>query len=67
MKFDNLLKLLRGDRNLKEISKLTGLSDTYLCQLENGYIKSPGVETLRKLYRAYPVHKKDILVSLGLL
>lgn len=53
--FGDYLKELRGNRSLREMEKITGLSHTYLSSLEKGYDprskkeRKPTPETLKKL------------------
>lgn len=45
------VKLLRGNRTLKELAELTGLSLSYLSDIERGRT-SPSIETLDKIFTA---------------
>jgi len=66
MELPELLKFLRGERSLRELEKLSGLSNAYLSQLENGKIQSPSVATVKVFLRIYPHHKLMILKACGL-
>lgn len=45
------LKQLRLDKGytLKELSRLSGLSTTYLNSIENGYQRNPSLDTIDKI------------------
>lgn len=45
------LKQLRLDKGytLEELSRLTGLSTTYLNSIENGYQRNPSLDTIDKI------------------
>lgn len=38
---------------LRKLEEITGISNAYLSQLENGKIKSPSYNTVKKLYDLY--------------
>lgn len=48
-------KQLRKEKGLtlREVEKLTGISNAYLSQLENGKIKKPSYDTIQKLNTVY--------------
>lgn len=58
--FGEYLRELRGDRSLREIEKITGISHTYLSSLEKGYDprskkeRKPTVEIIKKLSEHLP-------------
>lgn len=58
------LKQLRvnGNYSLRFIEKCTGISNSYLSQIETGQIKNPGVFTINKLAKFYHV-KINFLVN----
>ncbi|MDF2925897.1 MAG: family transcriptional regulator [Paenibacillaceae bacterium] len=68
--FGDLLVSWRGKRSLREVSEKTGLSHTYIRDLELGYNRStkkkllPSEETLRKLATYYE-KPYDYLYSLA--
>ncbi len=41
---------------LKKVEEITGVSNAYLSQLENGKIKSPGYNVVKSLYDLYNNH-----------
>ena len=45
---------------LREVEKVTGLSNPIICQIENGKIKNPGFFTIEKLAIAYDVSLDDL-------
>ena len=50
-----LLKFVRlsNGYSLRDISKIIGISNVYLCQLENGKVKEPGFFIMMKLLNQY--------------
>lgn len=67
------LKELRGQRSLREIEKVSGVSHTYLSSLEKGADprtgkeRKPTTETLEKLAKAYNHSYFDLLERAGYL
>jgi len=67
----NYLRHLRGKRSLREIAERTGLSHTYIADIENGVRRGtnkplkPSPETLRKLSRALDVSYSDLMIKAG--
>jgi transcriptional regulator with XRE-family HTH domain len=59
--FGKYLELLRGDMSLREAAEKTGLSHTYIRNLELGKKTDPSHETLAKLANAYGVKYGDLL------
>lgn len=69
----SLLKELRGEKSLREVSKKSGISHNYLSLLEKGIdprtkapIK-PSPETLKKLAEAYNYSYEELLKVAGYL
>ena len=60
-----LLKLLRGDRTLRRVETDTGISNSYLSNLEMGR-KQPGIKSLSKLAAYYDVPLNGLLDQAGL-
>ena len=60
-----LLKLLRGDRTLRRVETDTGISNSYLSNLEMGR-KKPGIKSLSKLASYYDVPLNGLLYQAGL-
>ncbi|MGP4079174.1 helix-turn-helix domain-containing protein [Pseudalkalibacillus sp. R45] len=66
-----LLKELRGSRPLREVSKRTGLSHTYISDLEKGYKHgtkvpiNPSPDTLKRLANAYNYSYRKLLERAG--
>lgn len=54
-----VLRQLRGERSLREVQKGSGVSNTYLCNLEQG-IQRPGFRILEKLADYYEVSISDL-------
>ncbi|MCA1011381.1 helix-turn-helix domain-containing protein [Halobacillus halophilus] len=71
--FGNYLRELRGKKSLREVSKGTGISHTYLSTLEKGYDprtkkkRNPAPNTLKLLADYYEVSYNDLLVKAGYL
>jgi DNA-binding Xre family transcriptional regulator len=53
LEIDFLIMRKEKGLTLREVTKLTGISDAYLSQLETGKIKSPGYNTVKALYELY--------------
>ena len=58
----SLLRSLRGDRSLRQVEADTGVSNSYLCNLE-GSLKKPGVKTLSKLASYYQISLQELLLA----
>ena len=67
-KFGKYIKRLRKDSGLtlRDVERLTGISNPYICQLENGKRGIPGVHTLEKLSIAYHVSIARLLTEAGI-
>ncbi|WP_103108815.1 helix-turn-helix domain-containing protein [Brevibacillus reuszeri] len=69
----DLLKGLRGDRSLREIERISGVSHTYLSSLEKGVDPrsgnpiTPTPETLNKLSKAYNFSYRQLMKLAGYL
>lgn len=50
-----VLKLLRelSQKTLKAVEIETGISNPYISQVENGHIKKPSFDSIRKLLKCY--------------
>lgn len=59
--FGEYLRELRGKMSLREASRKTGLSHTYIRDLELGKKNDPSHDTLAKLANAYGVKYGDLL------
>ena len=59
-----LLKRLRGELSLRDITRRTGISSSYLSQLERGD-RRPGRNVLRGLAETYNVDLRDLLKRAG--
>lgn len=66
---NNVLKNLRKIKGftLRQVEKITGISNSYLSQLENGKTQNPSVNTLYKLSEAYNVDFNSILGLAGVI
>lgn len=64
-----ILKAARSNLKLKlmEVEGLTGISNSYLSQLENNKIKSPSIGVLSKLSGVYKIPLKLLLVTANLI
>ena len=59
-----LLKRLRGRVSLREVNRRTGVSGSYLSQIERGE-KQPGPTVVRKLAELYRVDAQQLLRRAG--
>ena len=55
-----LLRDLRGERTLRDVERNTGISNTYLSNLEQG-LRRPGIKTLSTLSEYYEVPLNELL------
>ena len=62
--FGSLLRRLRGKVSLREVTRRTGVSSSYLSQIERGE-KRPGANLLRKLAGLYRVDPEDLIRRAG--
>ncbi|AMU85951.1 helix-turn-helix domain-containing protein [Dehalococcoides mccartyi] len=67
--FGEYLRKLREAQklSLREMAAKTGVSVSYITQIENGKRKAPGPEVLKKLAPAYNVPVRDLLKAAGYL
>ena len=61
-----LLRRLRGDIGLREVGRRTGISNSYLSQIERGD-RRPGPSVLKRLAALYDVEVQDLLSRAGFL
>ena len=59
-----LLRHLRGETSLREVRRLTGMSNVYLSQIEKGE-KHPGPRILKRLAALYGVSVDDLMRRAG--
>ena len=59
-----LLRELRGGMSLREVHRLTNISDPYLSQIEKGQ-RTPGPRILKRLAALYAVDVHDLLRRAG--
>ena len=59
-----LLKRLRGRVSLREVNRRTGVSASYLSEIERG-VSQPGVNVVRKLAELYNVDAQQLLRRAG--
>ncbi|MXZ90470.1 MAG: helix-turn-helix domain-containing protein [Chloroflexi bacterium] len=59
-----LLKRLRGRVSLREVTRRTGVSSSYLSQIERG-VSRPGAIVVRKLAELYHVDSLELLKRAG--
>ena len=59
-----LLRRLRGGESLREVTRRTGVSSSYLSQIERGE-RRPGANLVRKLAGLYNVDPRDLLRRAG--
>ena len=60
----HLLREFRGGMSLREVHRLTGISDPYLSQIEKGQ-RRPGPRILKRLAALYAVDVHDLLKRAG--
>ena len=65
--FGDYLRSLREQQkmSLREVAAKTGVSVSYITQIENGRRKAPGPDVLKKLAPAYNVPVRDLLKAAG--
>ncbi len=65
--FGGYLRSLREDRklSLRDVAAQTGVSVSYILQMEQGKRQAPGNKILKKLAQSYSVPVKDLLKSAG--
>ena len=61
-----LLRRLRGETGLREVGRRTGISNSYLSQIERGD-RRPGPSVLKRLAALYGVDVQDLLGRAGFL
>ena len=61
-----LLKRLRGDMSLREVRRQTGVSNSYLSEIEKGE-RRPGTNLLKRLAALYSVDVRVLLERAGFL
>ena len=61
-----LLRRLRGQTGLREVGRRTGISNSYLSQIERGQ-RQPGPAVLKRLAALYDVDVHDLLQRAGFL
>ena len=59
-----LLRRLRGGESLREVTRRTGVSSSYLSQIERGE-RRPGANLVRKLAALYNVDPRELLRRAG--
>jgi len=69
---DTLVRLLARLRlekgvTFRQIEKETGISNAYLCQIENGDVSKPSPRILHKLADYYAVPYTELMVAAGYL
>jgi transcriptional regulator with XRE-family HTH domain len=69
----HLLRELRGKKSLREIAEITGLSHSYIADIEKGYRRgsktplNPSPETLKRLSEAYDYSYEELMKKAGYL
>lgn len=65
MKLGETLRSLRESKNLslRDVEQIVGISNAYLCQLENGKIAKPSVHFLHKLAKAYDASFEELMLA----
>ncbi len=68
-KFGQYLRELRKERNLtlRDIEERTDISNSYLSQLENGYIDQPSPRNLQRLAQVYGISYESLMTQAGYL
>jgi len=67
--FGEYLRKLREEQrwSLRQVAAKTGVSVSYITQIENGKRKAPGPEILKKLAPVYKVPVRELLKAAGYL
>ena len=67
--FGEYLRTLRLEQklSLREVERLTGVSNSYLGLIERGRRPAPGIDILKKLAPVYNVPVRDLLRAAGYL
>ncbi len=67
--FGEYMKQLRDEQrlSLRDVAARTGISVSYLTQIEHGRKKNPGADILKKLAPIYNVPVRDLLKAAGYL
>ena len=62
MEWYQILKLARGDKglSLRQVEEKTGISNAYISQLENGYVKEPSFFKMLRLLSLYNVSVENL-------
>ena len=62
MKWYDILKLARAQKglSLRQVEKVTGLSNPYISQLENGQVKEPSFFKMLRLLSLYNISVRDL-------
>ena len=61
-----LLRKLRGETSLREVRRLTGISNSYLSEIERGE-RRPGTSLIKRLAALYGVDIRHLMKSAGYL
>lgn len=63
----DLLLKMRSERklSLRQVAYKTGMSSTYISQLERGIASTPSPETIKKLADAYKLDYENLLIKAG--
>src|SRR5699024_5295192 len=66
-KFGSYIRKLRNDRELtiRQLELYSGVSNSYLSQLENGKRGIPSPEIIRKLSKGLKVDYNDLMIKAG--
>lgn len=60
--FIKCLRIIRG-WTLRDLEKLTGISNAYLCQIESGGRDVPSIKILLRLEKAYGIKNNAIIME----
>lgn len=65
MRFAHRVKELRLSQNLslREVQKITGISNPYLSQIERGLRGIPSLQLILKLEKAYKLKRKSLCLE----
>jgi len=64
MKLNKFLKQARlyNNLSLREVENITGISNSYLCQIETGKRNTPSIRLLKKLCECYKIELAEVLI-----
>jgi transcriptional regulator with XRE-family HTH domain len=65
MKANEYFQFIRGNKTIREVSKGTGISESYLYKLEQNHRKRPGIFILEKIAKFNNIPLTEVLKNTG--